>query len=383
MLFVRSENLKAGMRLARPIYNKNGVLLYTRDTKLTTQSISSIQKFNLIGIYVLEPAEPLPPMSEMDIEFERMQTVSVFSLQEGYQQFIDTGESAVLDSLVRDILSSYGDLNHKINFIQNIRSPEDYLYKHSLNVAILCALISHKMNVRPEQQAELIMAAFLHDLGERLLPNEILNSTAELNEAVRNEIKHAYAEGHRLCQESDSLSSITKRIINEAHVLLHNRGPQPDGKLSLLTRILVVADTYDSITAMRLNGEPASPYMALLHFQKNAKMYGAPVTAALASSIDILAAGTCVDLTNGLSGLVISGDRADCCRPAILAFKDNRIYDLGDNGTFARAKVLDVMKSMDNRAIQDPEVYKQWHIDYPELFEQVEMISFLELFNSF
>ena len=42
MRFVRTDNLKPGMRLARPIYNKNGVLLYERNTKLTMQGIFSI-----------------------------------------------------------------------------------------------------------------------------------------------------------------------------------------------------------------------------------------------------------------------------------------------------------------------------------------------------
>ena len=35
MLFVKVDDLKPGMRLGKPIYNKNGVLLYDRDTKLT------------------------------------------------------------------------------------------------------------------------------------------------------------------------------------------------------------------------------------------------------------------------------------------------------------------------------------------------------------
>ena len=70
MLFVKTEDLKAGMRLAKPIYNKNGVMLYDRNSKITSQGIISVNNFGLIGIYILEPAEPVPPMSEDDIEFD-------------------------------------------------------------------------------------------------------------------------------------------------------------------------------------------------------------------------------------------------------------------------------------------------------------------------
>ena len=43
MQFVKTADLKPGMRLAKPIYNKMGVLLYERDTKLTMQGIHSIE----------------------------------------------------------------------------------------------------------------------------------------------------------------------------------------------------------------------------------------------------------------------------------------------------------------------------------------------------
>ena len=67
MQFVKSDDLKVGMRLARPIYNRNGVLLYERNSKLTGQGILSIRTFGLIGIFILEPAEPVPPMTADDL----------------------------------------------------------------------------------------------------------------------------------------------------------------------------------------------------------------------------------------------------------------------------------------------------------------------------
>ena len=42
MIFVKADELKKGMRLAKPIYNKNGVMLYERDSRLTEQGIISM-----------------------------------------------------------------------------------------------------------------------------------------------------------------------------------------------------------------------------------------------------------------------------------------------------------------------------------------------------
>lgn len=82
MKFVKTDDLKAGMRLAKPIYNKNGVLLYDRNSALTAPGIVSIRNFGLFGIYILEPAEPVPPLSREDLEFEQLQTIYMFKLRE-------------------------------------------------------------------------------------------------------------------------------------------------------------------------------------------------------------------------------------------------------------------------------------------------------------
>ena len=92
MLFVQTEKLKTGMRLAKPIYNKNGVMLYERDSKLTSQGIVSIHNFGLIGVYILEPAEPVPPMTEDDIEFERFQAMAIFTIKEILDQIVEQKE---------------------------------------------------------------------------------------------------------------------------------------------------------------------------------------------------------------------------------------------------------------------------------------------------
>lgn len=53
MQFVESNDLKPGMRLAKPVYNKMGVLLYDRNSYLTASGIKSIENFGLIGPFYI------------------------------------------------------------------------------------------------------------------------------------------------------------------------------------------------------------------------------------------------------------------------------------------------------------------------------------------
>ena len=179
MIFVKKDDLKTGMRLARPIYNKNGVLLYERNSKLTAQGINSIKNFGLIGIFILEPAEPVPPMTRDDIEFERFQTICVFSIQEELDRIIQTWKYHKIQTITSSVIKSYGHLDRKINFVQNLRSKEDYIYKHSLNVAMLCAMIAHTMKVTVSDQLETVTAAIVHDIGKLSAPKSLMKKTAD------------------------------------------------------------------------------------------------------------------------------------------------------------------------------------------------------------
>ena len=116
------------MRLARPVYNGRGVLLYDINTKLTRQGLEGIRNFGLMGVYVLEPAEPAPVLTEDDIEFEKFQAVSVLKLKEELIAMADHKGIKNIQRMAEDIIKRYGHENRKINFLKSMRRPFDYTY---------------------------------------------------------------------------------------------------------------------------------------------------------------------------------------------------------------------------------------------------------------
>ena len=173
MQYIKINQLKPGMRLARPVYNKMGVMLFERNTKLTRQGIASIENFGLWGIYILEPAEPLPPLSKEDIEMERFFTVSTFRLKDDLSLLTNNMAPQNIMSLSQTILRNFGSLDHKINFLRTLRSNGDYVYKHSLNTAILAAMMVHKLHYSYAEQLAIVCAALLHDAGMLMVPDEV------------------------------------------------------------------------------------------------------------------------------------------------------------------------------------------------------------------
>lgn len=358
MKFVKSDDLKLGMRLAKPIYNRDGVMLYERNSKLTRQGIVSIQNFGLIGVYILEPAEPVPPMSADDIEFERFQAMSIFTIREILDAVTKQQEAKGMYQFANQILRRYGSLNHKISFVQNLRSNEDYVYKHSLNTAVLCAMMSHRLNMEFKQQLDVVVAAILHDVGGLLIPPHIRRKrkneiTPEDEKKIRT---YHYAAVQLIDNDYDldpEIKRTVKGIINELH---HTNGDDAATYKSLNIDILKVAYAYDSMTAMNFEEEPTSEIAAVRTLLDPEQGFAPEVVTALIQSINILQPGVCVEFTNGDKGLVVSSNDEDVLEPEILSFHTNEIYNMADPEVAAKVQIRDIMKTMDNRHVVNKEL---------------------------
>ena len=344
MQFVKTDDLKVGMRLARPIYNKNGVLLYERDSKLTMQGIISIKNFNLIGIYILEPAEPVPPMTADDLFFERFQTMEVFAIRDELSIIQKTGKLKSMPSIVLEIIKNYGKLDRRISFSQNLRSKSDAHYKHTLNVAILTALISNQLGVSNEEQQTAISVALIHEAEQIFREEKIQIDMAQFLECAfpgNPNVRRIYWQMNSAIKEIEENRRISIPLLN-------------------ISKILVVAHYYDTMTAMKYQEAPKSEVEALRFFMNNATIFNARIVEALIQSIHILAPGTCVELTDGEKGVIIHRNEKDVLQPILLKFSNNEIIDLSNDLVYRDIHMKDIMKTMDNRYIMDETILQQY-----------------------
>lgn len=353
MKFVKTEKLKTGMRLARPIYSKDGNLLFERDFNLSPQAIESMKSIGLLGIYILEPAEPLPPVSEEEHEFERFQAMNVSLLQEELTKILTTKKQGRMQSIVDAVLKSYGHQSGKMNFHQNLRSREDYIYRHSLNVAALCALITHVMNVRLEEQQQIIYAALVHDIGKLSLEGDLVYRN-DLNEEEKMQVYSAQMYSCDIA--SEVFGAAVKRICNQALIAqmdaYREKPEHSDMKMALGAKILMVANRYDELTGMTLEGPANSRIRAVRELYQREDCYAPEVVKALVSSINVMNPGVSVELNTGEKALVLTENPENILRPTVLCFKDNTILDLSSK-MYADFEIVDGMKTMDNRFEMD------------------------------
>jgi HD-GYP domain-containing protein (c-di-GMP phosphodiesterase class II) len=230
MKFIVMDKLKKGMRLARPVYNKDGVMLYDINTKLNKQGVNSIKNFDLLGVYILEPTEPVPELTEEDREFERFQTMTQFTLRSQLKIIIEQKESSEIQKLADAILKKYGNVNHKITFYKTLRSPEDYVYKHSLSVAILSTLMSLQLNMSYMEQLNIVTAALIHEIGTTMVPENILKKGANVTDEDSLTIRRCEEQGINIIQKDFDIPSLTRIMMSQNYKEVKGTN-SPDAKL--------------------------------------------------------------------------------------------------------------------------------------------------------
>lgn len=366
MKFVRTDHLKAGMRLAKPIYNKNGVLLYDRNSVLTEPGIISARNFGLVGVYVLEPAEPVPPLSREDLEFEQLQTVYIFQLRECLDLIAKRKRIEPLPKLLNNIIQHYGALDHRVNFNQNLRSSEDFMYKHAISTAILVSMISSRLHYDHQQQITLAAAALLYDIGYSHVPKNILDKESDtLSTSDREVLQHSLERGIEPLGMHRSDFDFFPRALALMQAYVYADYPEklaimPDEELQGMVKILRVADQFDQMTAMNIGHEPVSEISAMKLLSADATRYDKQIVATLAECIHIVPQAANIDLSTGDKGIVLVENATNYMRPVILRLGDNKIYDLSSEADFRKIQILDIMKTMDNRISVDEETLKQF-----------------------
>lgn len=367
MQFVEIKDLKPGMRLAKPIYNKMGVMLYDRNSFLTMSGIKSIENFGLIGLFTLEPAEPLPPVSQEDLEFEQFQVIYMFRIKEIMEQLQQGKDPVGLPALTADILKNFGSVDHKLNFIQTLRSSADFVYKHSICTAILSAMTANILNFNATEKNILVTAALLYDLGYLYVPRTILEKDTLTDEDLHI-IQECRKKGFLLLNPDTNKYMLHSEVLNTIQQTLTMLSATDPAELkgktfSKLAHVIMVTDKFNQLTAMNLHHVPLSEMTAIKRLKAAPEFYQPKTVSALSSSIHILPSGCSIDLSNGDKGIVLMENPMNFLAPVVLNIRDNQVYDLSDPKISEKIQIADIMKTMDNRIVVDEQTLQQFSSD--------------------
>lgn len=197
------------------------------------------------------------------------------------------------------------------------------LYFHTLNVTMLSMMMARDLKLPVEVVGVLGIGALLHDIGRKEVPDKILRKTDALTQVERNfyemHCQYGVDIGQRL-----RLAPAALAIIREHHELFDGSGypTKLQGEtISLLSRIVSVANYYDELCNPNATADALTPHEALsLMFAKLRGKFDPKVLQVFIRCLGVYPPGTMVQLSNGAIGMVATVNTARPMKPTLVVY---------------------------------------------------------------
>ncbi|HWL41224.1 MAG TPA: HD domain-containing phosphohydrolase [Gemmatimonadaceae bacterium] len=239
-----------------------------------------------------------------------------------------------------------------------LRDYDEYTFTHSVNVCIFSVALGRRLGMTKLQLYELGLAALMHDIGKSRVPLDLLQKTGDLTEEEWKWMAaHPWLGVLVLFQfrrQQEELSYRAMTVCHEHHMKVDLTGyPKPirPRQVSVLSKIVTIADGYDAATSRRVyRTEILTPASVLEEMRDNPRRGLDPVLVkAFINLLGIYPTGTLVVLDTFELGVVSAANpNPDALsRPIIKIISDAQgnvtspplVVDLGipeANGEFAR-----------------------------------------------
>ena len=167
-----------------------------------------------------------------------------------------------IEDLLLTIQTNEYSLTQTIDILQS--QYEDA--SHSVNVAYLCALLGHRLNITYTQLFFLTLAAILHDTGKMRIESDILNKTSTLSFEEFEQVEKHPEFSVAFVKNLNIRESLVLDAIKHHHEKLDGSG-YPNGlsgnQIPLFSQIISIADIFDALTTQRSYREKYSTFEAL------------------------------------------------------------------------------------------------------------------------
>ncbi len=254
--------------------------------------------------------------------------------------------------------------------LTTLRDPTLPATSHILMVAILAIALGRAIGLRRRDLVRLGIAALSHNVGETLLPEQLIDQPRELTDAERLVLESHPINGARyLVQRHGFDAQIAERAIASIE---HHRWADGGGyprliehRAHIFSRIIAVADVFDAFCQSRpFRGEFPPDQAVKLVGRFAGTQLDLSLVRTLIRIVGRYPPGTLVELDTGEYAVVVGiGKGAQPLkRPRVLLLTDDEGYeleeyvvvDLGERHPRRRAWLRTIMRARDSKTLNEP-----------------------------
>jgi len=247
------------------------------------------------------------------------------------KKHIDTN---ALQSVVSSLISDFLHDKDAIMQVLSIKNYDEYLFHHSINVAIVSLLIAGKLSLEEKMMRAVGVAGLLHDIGKIKIPRELINKPAGLNENEWIIIRRHPIEGAQILMRHENLGELPVLAAME-----HHAGYDLSGYPTLkrkeyphaIARIVSIADVYEAMTANRsYRSARTIPQAVKVLLDGAGRQFDPMLLKLFLNAIGVFPPGSTVQLKNGERAIVIEPNEDKPFFPKVRTIGD-KISDLNES----------------------------------------------------
>lgn len=341
-LVIGIDKLKIGMVLAQDIINKNGICLLSEGFEFNDiEKIKNMlfsHNINSVKVSIEEGIDNTYTKEYFEVyDFRKDMNNLLDGLKKDFY-CIESGQDIKKDDFEKTIKDAINSCNGNLNLfklINKIKDMDDYIYMHSMTVALVSYQIGKWMNLSEDELKELTLAAILSDLGKVKISKDIIGKSETLTKEEYEEIKKHCILGYNMVKDACGINNKIKRAVLEHHEKIDGSG-YPKGKkgeeISIYAKIIAIADVYSALTSKRPYRDRNTPFEAIkILEEKFLSKLDTKILYLFLKKIGGEYLGNKVILNDGINAKIIFIPSQNICRPLVKAEETGEIIDLSSN----------------------------------------------------
>jgi len=273
----------------------------------------------------------IPYQAEFEQEFPKAKQIYQHATKKMDKIFNDTRSGCSLNaqeikSTVVAIADSVIRNPDALMLLSALETKDEQSVTHSINVCTLSLIFGRYIGLEKKPLYELGTGALLHDIGETRVPNEILCKSEKRSQEELEVMKQHTRHGVELLMKASGLPQSAIEIARDHHERMNGSGyPQKllGDQLSLFTKIVSIADVYDSVTS-GLHGKPAITCTEALKnmYVWRDELFDSLLVEQFIQCLGIYPIGSTIELNTGEIGIVISANPGRRLLPRVMLVRD-------------------------------------------------------------
>jgi len=336
-LKIQINQLQKGSVISKNVFSATNKPLAYKDTIVTEGIIEALRAF-LVSEVEIEDHYDSKKQTQHDVSNASEKVNEILtSKSDFYQSYIDAvqsyksiylgwqaGSPVDIGKVRQIILPLIGELQKNEDEILKLYhycKEEEYIYHHSISVALLSALLAKKLGYQQGEVNQISLTGLLCDCGMSKVTPAIIIKKVTLTETEYKEIKQHPVHSYNMLKNIMSIKDGVKLGVLQHHERLDGSGYPlnvASDQLHPYSKIVALADTYQAMVSVRPFRRKQSPYKVFEQIvQDDFGKFDLQVIQALKQAIVKLSAGSRVRLSNGLEAEIVYVDENYPTRPIV------------------------------------------------------------------